>query len=208
MIPPRAAQATRFVMVRHAEPDESMRGRCYGRLDVALSPRGREQAGVLPRGLDAVELDAIYASPAQRTVETARPLAKARALPLIADVRLRELDFGAAEGLSWDELRAREPTLYHAWMAAPTEVTFPGGESFSSLCERVLACARELESRHVGQTVALVLHGGPARVLLADALGLPTSNLFRIDQSYGGVSVIDRIDGAPVVRIINMVHGA
>jgi alpha-ribazole phosphatase/probable phosphoglycerate mutase len=208
MIPPRADGATRFVVVRHGEPDEAMRGRCYGRLDVGLSSRGRAQADGLHRRLDAVELDAIYSSPSVRTVETARPLSAARALPLIADVRLRELDFGVAEGLAWDELRAREPALYDAWMASPTEVTFPGGEAFSSLRARVLDCARELQTRHAEQTVALVIHGGPARVLLADALGLPAPNLFRIDQSYGGVSVIDRIDGAPVVRIINMVPGA
>jgi len=208
MIPPRAERATRLVLVRHAETDASMRGRCHGRLDVALSPEGRAQAQALARALEGTALDALYSSPALRTVETARPLAEARGLLVIADVRLRELDFGAAEGLTWDELRAREPALYEAWMARPTELTFPGGESFERLRARVLDCARDLLRRHDGKTVALVIHGGPARALLADALGLPASNLFRIDQSYAGVSVIDRIDGVPWVRIINEVPPA
>jgi alpha-ribazole phosphatase/probable phosphoglycerate mutase len=205
MIPSRGDGATRLVVVRHAEPDESMRGRCYGRLDVGLSPRGVEQSAALARKLDGHPLDAIYSSPALRTVDTARPLGTARKLPVIADVRLRELDFGAVEGLTWDEIRAREPALYENWMQRPTEVTFPGGESFAGLRARVIECALELEARHAGRTVALVIHGGPARVLLADALGLPAAQLFRIDQSHCGVSVIDRIDGTPLVRIINMV---
>jgi alpha-ribazole phosphatase/probable phosphoglycerate mutase len=205
MIPPRAAGSTRIVLVRHAEPDPSMRGRCYGRLDVGLSRRGHEQAATLAGALQGVAVDAIYSSPALRTVETARPLGEIRKLPVIADVRLRELDFGAVEGLTWDEIRAREPALYDAWMTRPTAVAFPNGESFDGLRARVLECARELEARHADRSIALVIHGGPARVMLADALGLPAENLFRLDQSYAGVSVIDLLAGTPVVRMLNRV---
>jgi alpha-ribazole phosphatase len=194
---------TRLILVRHGEPEASAHGRCYGRLDVALSPRGRAQAVSLARFLGHAQLDAVYSSPSQRALETARPLARAHALEVSTDGRLREIDFGAVEGLTWDEIRAREPTLFSAWMRRPTEVSFPGGESFAELQARVLDGARALLSQHAGETIALFLHAGPARVLLADALGLAPANLFRIDLSHAGVSVIDHLDGTQVVRLIN-----
>jgi alpha-ribazole phosphatase/probable phosphoglycerate mutase len=194
---------TRLVLVRHAEPSEDVRGRCYGRLDVGLSERGREQAEIAAEKLMALGPAAIYVSPLRRARETAAPFAARRNLSPIVDERLREIDFGAFEGLTWEEARSRDPAVYDAWMTRPTTVTFPGGESWTALRERALAVRHEIVTRHAASTVALVTHGGVTRALLAHALGLGDAHVFRVDQAYGAISVVDEIDGTPVVRLLN-----
>lgn len=202
---PEAGGATRLVLVRHAAPEESAAGRCYGRLDVGLSPAGRRQAAALAEALRALPLAAVYTSPLRRALETAAPLAAAAGLPPAADEGLVELDFGELEGMAYDEIVRERPDLYRRWMEEPTAVVFPGGESYADLRARVLAAVRAIRERHAGETVALVAHGGVVRVVVADALGLEDGAVFRVDQSHGGVSVVDWLGGTPVVRVVNAV---
>ena len=69
----------------------------------------------------------------------------------------------------------------------------------------MLAAAAEIRSRYDGEAVAIVAHGGVVRVVLADALGLADEAIFRLGQSHGGVSVVDWLEEAPVVRLVNAV---
>jgi broad specificity phosphatase PhoE len=189
---------TRLLLIRHAEPAEDARGRCYGSLDVALSPAGAAHARRLAGALDTTAFAAVYASPRRRAVETARPLGE----PQILD-RLRELDFGELEGRTYDEIAASEPELYARWMETPTEVRFPGGESFADLQARALAAVRELRERHPDGTVAAVTHGGVVRAVLADALAMPAEAIFRLDVGYCRVSIVEWLGDAPLVRLVN-----
>jgi alpha-ribazole phosphatase/probable phosphoglycerate mutase len=202
---PAQGEATRLLLVRHAATDPSFAGRCYGRLDVGLSPEGTRQADALAAALADVPLAAVYSSPLARAVATAAPLATARGLETVLDERLRELDFGELEGLSYEDVSATRPELFRAWMESPTSVRFPGGEGFADLRARVLAAAAEIRQRHEGEAVAVVAHGGVIRVVLADALGLEDGAVFRLGQSHGGVSVVDWVAGAPVVPLVNAV---
>ena len=197
MLPlPDLGEATRLVLVPHAETEEWARGRCYGRLDVPLSPRGLRQAEALGAALAELPLAAVYASPLARALDTARPIAAAQELdPVVLDA-LRELDFGEVEGLRYDEIEAQRPELFRAWMDDPAGVPFPGGESLGDLRARVLPAAAEIRARHVREAVAVVAHGGVIRIVLAEAL-------FRLDQAEGGVSVVDWLDGVPLVRTAN-----
>ena len=200
---PDRGEATRVVLVRHAETEESARGRCYGRLDVRLSPRGLRQAQGLAVALADVPLAAVYASPLARAVDTARPVAAARGLePIVLDA-LAELDFGEVEGLRYDEIEAERPELFRAWMDEPARVCFPGGEGLSDLRVRVLPALEQIRARHEREAVAVVAHGGVIRVVLAEVLGLEDGALFSLDQAEGGVSVVDWVDGVPLVRVAN-----
>jgi alpha-ribazole phosphatase len=201
-LPPQG-EATRLLLVRHVETDSALRGHCYGRLDVPLSAEGRRQAGALAAALADVPLTAVYSSPLARARDTAAPIAAGRGLEPAVDEALAEMDFGELEGLSYDEIRAARPDVFRAWMETPTSVRFPRGESFADLRERVLAAVGGLRERHHGEAVAVVAHGGVVRVVLADALGLADGAVFRLDQAYGGVSVVDWLPGAPVVRVVN-----
>jgi broad specificity phosphatase PhoE len=202
---PEQGGATRLVLVRHAEPEASAQGLCYGSLDVALSPRGRRQAAGLGRALRAVPLAAVYTSPLRRALDTAAPLARAQGLEPLLHEGLRELDFGELEGQPYERIEAERPELFRAWMEEPWAVRFPGGEGLADLRARVLAAVGEIRERHADDAVALVAHGGVVRVVLADALGLADGAVFRLEQSYGGISVVDRLGETDVVRMVNTV---
>lgn len=200
---PDRGEATRVVLVRHAATEESARGRCYGRLDVRLSPRGLRQAEALAGALADHPLAAVYASPLARAVDTARPIAAAQGLePALLDA-LVELDFGEVEGLRFDEIEAQRPELFRAWMDEPARVRFPGGEGLADLRARALPAVEQIRARHEHEAVAVVAHGGVIRVVLAEALGLDDGAVFRLDQSEGGVSVVDWRDGVPLLRAAN-----
>ena len=190
---------TRLLLIRHAEPDEDARGRCYGRLDVGLSPAGLASAGWLAESLRAVELDAVYVSPRLRAVQTAAALG---ASPTVDD-RLRELDFGHFEGRTYDEIEREQPEFFRSWMETPTLVRFPGGESYAELRERVAAAVGDIVAANDDKTVALVSHGGVIRAALAVALGLPDDRAFALALGYARISIVDVFDGTPIVRLVN-----
>lgn len=193
---------SRLVLIRHAEPDNSMHGRSYGRLDVPLSTAGRAQAAAIAETLRDARLDAVFASPLRRAIDTAAPLAEARGLEVVTHEGLRELDFGALEGLTFDDIALECPELYETWMRDPTQTRFPDGESFDDLRERALAAAAEIRSEH--ERAAIVAHGGVTRAILADALQMPARAIFRLDQPYGAISVVEWTDGTAAVRGVNL----
>ena len=185
---------SRLVLVRHCEPEEEARGRCYGSLDVGLSDAGIRHAREL-----AVRLEnggAVWTSPRLRARQTAAPLAAAARV----DDDLRELDFGELEGRTYDEIAAGEPALYRAWMETPTRVKFPGGESWADLKARVL---RSLDRIELGGDAVVVTHGGVIRAALSEWLAIPDGAIFRIDLGYGGITVAERVAGMPIVRMVN-----
>jgi probable phosphoglycerate mutase len=193
---------TRLILVRHAEPAAEVRERVYGRLDVELSESGATHALDLAEMLSTKSISAVYSSPLRRSVATATPLASRLGLELRLDERLAELDFGELEGLPVEEVRHRHPELY-LWMRAPAGIRFPGGESVAEVRSRAVAAAAQIAVEHVGETVAVFSHSVPLRAIIADALGLDDDALFRLDQSYGGISVIERSREVTLVRTVN-----
>jgi broad specificity phosphatase PhoE len=197
------ANLTRVLLIRHAEPVAAA-GRCYGRSDLALSRRGRQQAAVLAKTLEREPLAAVFSSPARRAVETALPIAAVHSLaPQIVDA-FAELDFGTFENRSYEELATAEPELFRQWMERPTLVRFPGGESFTDLRARGLNDFALILRRSRGSTLAVVAHGGVTRVILASALAIPRHAVFRVDQDFACLNLIDWYDASPVVRYVNL----
>jgi broad specificity phosphatase PhoE len=180
---------TRLVLCRHGEA-EGAAGRFCGSFDPALSAAGRRQAAALAA---VVGESALYSSPARRALETAAAMGREP----IVEQDLRELDFGEAEGLTYDDVAERWPDVYAAWLRAPTEVRFPVGEAFADFRARVLAALGRIEDGVV------VTHGGVIRTALAHWLDMPDDAIFRIDVGHGAVSVVEWQDGTPLVRLVN-----
>jgi alpha-ribazole phosphatase len=175
----------RLLLCRHAEP-------------------GRPAAAAeLADALRPVALDALYTSPLERALVTARALAGGRGLvPTVVD-DLREIERGEVEGLPFDEL---PPELQESLLRTPAHVTFPGGESFADVSARATEAAAEIFARHPDDVVAIVTHAGPIRALLATWLGIDGEAAFRLDQRYAAVNVVDWMDGIPFVRLVNGVR--
>jgi alpha-ribazole phosphatase len=193
----------RLILLRHGEPEQAAKGRCYGRLNVGLSDEGRKQIEAKLAAIRNLRADALYTSPLKRAVESARIVSDCLGLEPISTDELREINFGAFEGLTYEEVEKRYPEDYKLWMERPTEITFPQGESFAQMKARVLRFRQCLLNTHNSKTVVVISHGGANRILLADALAIPDSMIFRIDQAYAALSIIDYLPGSPMVRLIN-----
>lgn len=159
-----------------------------------------QQTVELAHALAAVELAAVYTSPLARAAETAQAIAAHHGLTPSLVSGLREIDLGKVDGLQFEEYPAE---LRAALLDKPATVRFPGGESYEELRARVVAALGDIVSRHAGETVAAISHAGAIRAALATWLGVPAEASFRIDQSFAGVTVVDWIDGAPFVRLVN-----
>lgn len=193
---------TRLILVRHGEPDACVHRRCYGRLDPALSDEGRDQVRRVRHWLAESVADGIYSSPLQRALESATLLAGGAALVTVDD-RLREIDFGICEGLTYKEIKERDPDLFADWMRRPTEVTFPGGETCAAMAVRVREALADVRRARSHETTIVVSHGGVNRIALADALAMPLAAMFRLGQEYGCINIVDYFGDQPVVRLVN-----
>lgn len=147
----------KIVLIRHPPPDIAP-GRCYGRLDLPVAPAAAGGIRRIADQLSGLNLARVWSSPALRC----RVVAEATLLPLRLDARLLELDFGAWEGMAWDDV-PRE--ALDRWAADPPGFAPPGGESGAQLIVRVTAVCSAI--RAAGEDCAVVSHGGPLRLLAA-----------------------------------------
>jgi broad specificity phosphatase PhoE len=194
-----------LIFTRHgqAAPGDLMLG---GQLDLRLTPEGLEEAEALACRLSGVRIDRIVASPMLRALETAQAIATGR--PVEVDERLRELDYGQWEGLTYAEIEARDPELRARWDRDPAETHSPGGESGDDVASRALSFLVDLLAAELpvsnGATrrspdpggargpvpesqaeaegerrVLVVAHGTYNRILLCVALGVPVRDYRR-----------------------------
>jgi len=189
------------ILIRHAESE--MRGRYLGRTDPPLSDRGRAQAAALARRLAEEPLSALYSSPLQRALDTAQAIAARHGLKANAVADLAELDFGAWDGLSYEEIERREPERLAGWLRDPVTKCPPGGESLVHLSQRVVAAAQAILARHPRGDVAIVTHGGPIRTLVCHALELPLQAQWRIGQDLAALSRLDWYQAEVVLSLLN-----
>jgi broad specificity phosphatase PhoE len=159
-----------------------------------------EQARALAEELSGLALAAVYTSPLQRAVETARAVASRHALDPVEVADLREIDFGEVEGLTFNQF----PTdLQKGLLQAPSEVRFPGGETYNDLQRRVCSAVDQIVSAHPDGTIVVVSHAGSIRAALAQWLKMEGDAIFRIDQRHASVNAVEWFDDAPLVRLVN-----
>lgn len=193
-----------LLLVRHAEPTEDARGRCYGRLDIELSESGREQCRRLAAQLSGEPVAAIVCSPRLRARDTADAIAEPHRLPVTVLDQLRELDFGELEGRTYEEIAASRPELYERWMTEPTTLRFPGGEGYADLHARVADAVAQLRATYDDRMVVAVTHGGVVRAVLAEALGMPHDRIFRLAVDTASITRVEWCEGVAVVRSFNL----
>jgi broad specificity phosphatase PhoE len=188
----RLVRTPTIYFVRHGETAWNAQGRLQGQRDLPLNRLGRrqsEEAAILLRALvtDVTSLDFV-ASPLLRTRETMERLRDAIGLDPLAyrhDVRLKELSFGRWEGLTWKDVRARDPSRWKARKADRWNFAPPQGESYAGLVRRVAPVFAELE-----RDAVVVSHGGVARAMLTLLAGLAPDKASEIDVWQGRVLVV------------------
>ncbi len=154
-----------LVLIRHGATVWNRQRRFQGHSDVPLAEEGYAQARAISAALHETAFDAVYSSDLARALETARLLAEAHAVDITPEPRLREFDFGAWEGLTWEEIVATRPHLRETGATAAELYAPEDGESFAQLCARVADFLDDL-LRAPHAAVAVVTHAGPLHALL------------------------------------------
>ena len=179
-----------LLLIRHGENDFVKQSRLPGRLaGIHLNEHGQEQAAALAESLKKLPIRAIYASPLERAVETAEPLARALGLPIQLRPGLLDTDVGEWQGMQLKKLR--KLSLWRQVQERPSELRFPGGESFLELQERLV---REIDAIRLAHKqkdmLALVFHCDPIKLVLAHYIGLPLDGFQKLGVATGSVSVL------------------
>lgn len=194
--------ATVALFVRHgvtATTGKVLPGRAKG---LHLADSGRAQAEAVAERLALLKkVDAIYASPLERTRETAAVIGTRLGLKVGVEKGLLECDFGEWTGAELKTLN-RLPE-WGTVQRYPSGFRFPKGESFREMHTRITEAVARLRARHPGQTIVLVSHADPIKAAVADATGTPLDLFQRIVISPCSVSAIAYGDGGPTVLTVN-----
>jgi len=194
---------TRLLLIRHGETEGAAASRFYGRSDVPLSSPGERQMEALGRKLVDRPLAAVYASDLRRSIRSAEILGRSHSLEPTVEPAFREIDMGRWEGLTWDEIHARDPKYAAHWLDGPGATPFPDGESLADFRARVIPALERILGAHREQTIALVGHGGTNRLILCEAIGAPSARFFAIAQDFSALNILDWYAGGSVLLMMN-----
>ncbi|MFC9946631.1 histidine phosphatase family protein [Streptomyces pratensis] len=192
-------------LVRHGESVWHDENRYAGVSDIDLSEHGRSQAGRLASWAERAGLTAVWSSPMRRCRETAEASAARAGLPLLLDPRLRELDFGVAEGMTRAEMRERLPGALKAFEEDPVGSHFPEGEHPVAVGERYADFLSGLRAGHQEGRVLVVAHSTAIRLTLCRLLGVPLRDYRRVFPHLANCAVNQLIlrDGTPSLLALN-----
>jgi probable phosphoglycerate mutase len=205
MARPKLPKPTLILFVRHGQTGTTgsvLPGRAPG---LHLAEKGQEQAAAVAQRIGALKNKpaAVYASPLERTRETAAPIAKALGLRVRAEKGLLECDFGA-----WTGKKLRDLYKKPEWATVqryPSGFRFPGGESFAEMQTRITDAASRLAAAHAGKAIVAVSHADPIKAAVAAAVGTHLDLFQRIVVSPCSVTAILYGPGGPTVLAVNNV---
>lgn len=180
---------TTFFLVRHAAHD-NVGAYLAGRIpDIRLGEAGRAQAERLAGRMAREPIDAIHASPRERTMETAAALAAACGINRIAvDPELDEVDFGAWEGKDFETLDA-DPA-WQRWNAVRSFARTPGGERMLDVQSRAIGLLEQLGAQHTDGAVVLVSHSEVIKAVVSYVIGLPVDAWNRFEVGPASISTV------------------
>ena len=199
---PKAPTHSLVLLVRHGQTPTTgatLPGRAKG---LHLAEAGIAQAEAVAARIGALtNVDAVYASPLERTRETAAPIGRAVGQRVKVDKGLLECEFG-----EWTGRKLSELNKLPEWQTVqryPSGFRFPGGESFTEMQQRMVGTVQRLGAAHVGRTVVLVSHADPIKAAVAHALGTHLDLFQRIVISPCSVTAVLLTGGGPVVLAVN-----
>jgi broad specificity phosphatase PhoE len=177
-----------FYLVRHAAHDNVgsfLAGRTPG---IRLGPDGLAQAERLGRRMTLERFDAIYASPRERTQETAAAIAAPGAVPVSIAPELDEVDFGEWSGSSFEQLNKLEG--WQRWNAMRSMNQTPAGETMLDVQHRAMGLIRRLLAQRADGRQVLVSHADVIKSVVSYVLGLPLDSWPRLEIAPASISTV------------------
>lgn len=188
---------TRLYIIRHGATPLTAEDRFSGAANVFLSEEGRAQVERLSARLADDHIDAVYASPLDRTIETATIIARPHELNPIGRDGLREISHGHWEGMTRHDVESQFSDEYSAWETDPFTFAPDGGESGISVLARALPVIREIVVNHRDKNVVVVSHKATIRLIISSLLGFDVRGYRdRLDQAPACLNVLDFKDTA------------
>lgn len=200
---------TTILLIRHALNDYVSQKKLAGWLpDIHLNEQGRSQAGALADSLSEFKLTGVYASPLERAVETAAPIAEQQGLEVVERPGLGEVRYGRWQGRTLKSLRKLK--YWSVIQNTPSLAGFPEGESFPEAQARVVAELEALRAQHSSKNdmIACVSHSDIIKLAVAHYLGLPLDLFQRLTVSPASVSVLSVGKKHSRLAVLNDTHAA
>jgi broad specificity phosphatase PhoE len=191
-----------LVLVRHGETEFNRADVFRGRTDLPLNERGKLQARAAAGYLSGLPFSAFFSSPLLRSMETAEEIAAPHRGKVEPNDFFIDVDYGLWSGKSVGEIRDSWPQGFALWASDPENAVFPDGESMMEVRERLRKGLDRLSGEHDGR-VLLVGHKLINRVILCIILGLPTSGIWRVEQSNGAINIISKGERGWMIQCMN-----
>jgi broad specificity phosphatase PhoE len=185
--------STTVLLIRHGEC-QFINQRLNGRLPgVTLTPTGQQQSQKLVYQLCKTPINAIYSSPMERAIETAKPLAEYFKKEIEHLHEFNEIDFGQWTGISFEELNQKNE--WHIFNSKRSSITIPGGESFQQLQNRIQKGFEYIKKKHHGECICVFTHADVIRAALVQILGMSLDHILRLETAPGSISTVRLNDG-------------
>jgi len=194
---------TTLYLVRHGELVTSKEWRYVGQMDVELNETGKQQFEKLSSRLFTEQIDRIFSSDLNRTIESAEIIGNRLEIINEPISEFREIDLGVWEGLTLEEIEKNFPEDLAKRSENIKDFRVTNGESFSDVNKRVIPKLKNIIENNVGKRILVVAHGGVNRIIIADALGLSINNIPVLEQNYACLNIIDYYNTGPVIRLMN-----
>ena len=194
---------SRLLLVRHGITEHNSSRRFAGYSDIELSTDGVWQVEKLRDRLAKEKIDAIYCSDLKRAITTAEVISSRHEVEIVRCSELREMNYGDAEGLTFEEIGRRYPELAESITNFSLELSFPGGESFKGFIARTIKFLNRLNKHAAEQTILIVSHGGALKVLVYDLLGIDQSHWRQIRFDNASLSIVDTYPRGAILSLLN-----
>jgi len=174
-----------------------------GHTDAELSALGYRQVERLRNRLAAEKIDFIYSSDLRRAIVTAETIASKHQLDVITCPELREINYGKAEQLTFEEITRLYPKVAELCIDWSPRLKFPDGESVVELKQRVSEFLDKLKNHAPEHTILIVSHSGPLRLMVCSLLGINLRHWrqFRIDLA--SLSIVDIYTEVAIISLLN-----
>ncbi|MBA7659294.1 Phosphoserine phosphatase 1 [subsurface metagenome] len=194
---------SRLLLVRHGITESNSAQKFVGHSDVELSTAGYRQVERLRDRLVDDKIDAVYSSDLRRALVTAEVISSGHEVDIVTCPELREVNYGNVEGLTFEEISRLYPEVAESLTNFSLRLKFPGGESFEGFIGRTSKFLDRLKKHTLSQTMLIVAHGGPLRVLVCCLLGIDLGHWRQIRLDNASLSIVETYSQRAIVSLLN-----
>ena len=194
---------TQIILVRHGRTPWNKDKIFRGTVDIPLDEVGKQEASLAGEWLKGETIQAAYASPLSRAMDTARAIAQHHGVPVQELPGLIDINYGDWQGVPLAEVKVKYVDLYRQWETVPQTVRFPNGETLDEVRARALAAVDEVMTLNPDKTILLAAHRAVNKVLIAAFLGIDNSHYWRIGQDTTAINRFAGVGNTWHIQLVN-----